>query len=84
MGRRSGLVATEAERRSLVALSRSAERGKADRARAVLWTLDAQDGPAIGRALGVRADRVRKWRGVFRAGGVDALRSRPHTGGRRP
>ena len=46
----------------------------------MLWTLDGQDGPTIGRALGVRADRVRKWRGVFRAGGVEALRSRPRTG----
>jgi hypothetical protein len=31
-------------------------------------------------ALGGRADRVRKWRGLFRVGEVEALRSRPRTG----
>ena len=80
MGRHSGLVATAAQCAALVVLSRSMARGEADRARAILWTLTGQDGATIGRALGVRADRVRHWRGSFRAGGVDALRSRPHTG----
>ena len=80
MARRSGLVATAAQRAALVRLSRSGERGEADRARAILWTLAGRDGAAIGQALGVRADRVRKWRGVFRAGGVDALQARPHPG----
>ena len=80
MGRHSGLVATAAQCAALGVLSRSMARGEADRARAILWTLTGQDGATIGRALGVRADRVRHWRGSFRAGGVDALRSRPHTG----
>jgi hypothetical protein len=41
------------------ALTRSAERGEADRARALLWSLDGESGAAIGARLGVRADRVR-------------------------
>jgi transposase len=80
MRRGSGLVATTAQRAELADLARSAGRGEADRARAVLWTLDGWDSPTIGRALGVRADRVRKWRGLFRAGGTAALRARPHSG----
>jgi transposase len=80
MGGRSRLVVTGEQRAALEALARSPRRGEADRARAILWTLEGQDGVAIGRVLGVRADRVRKWRARFRGGGVEGLRARPHTG----
>jgi transposase len=80
MGGRSRLVVTAGQRAALEALSRSGRRDEADRARAILWTLEGRDGPTIGAALGVRADRVRKWRARLRAGGVEALRARPHTG----
>jgi transposase len=80
MGRHCGLTATAEQRQALTMLTRSADRGEADRARAILWTLDGQPAPAIGIALGVRPDRVRKWRVLFAAGGVEALRARSRTG----
>ena len=80
MARHFGLVVTDQARTVLAALLRSPDRGEADRARAILWTLDGQGSRMIAGTLGVRADRVRKWRSAFRAGGAEALRSRPHTG----
>ena len=79
MARHFGLVVTDQARTVLAALLRSPDRGEADRARAILWTLDGQGSRMIAGTLGVRADRVRKWRSAFRAGGAEALRSRPHT-----
>ena len=80
MARRDKLVLSEEQERDLVTLSRSSERGEADRARAMLMSAAGVTGPEIGQLLGVRADQVRKWRSHFRAGGPDALRARPHTG----
>src|SRR3954451_19386131 len=59
---------------------RSAARREADRARAVLWSLEGETSPAIAARLGVRAEQVRRWRAAFRSGGVEALRSRPRPG----
>lgn len=80
MAGRCRLTATAAQRTELGALARSADRGEADRARAMLWSLDGESGAAIGARLGVRADRVRKWRQAFARGGVAALRARPRAG----
>src|SRR5689334_24873885 len=80
MGRRCVLTAGEAERAELDRLSRSAVRGEADRARAVLWSLDGETSAAIAARLGVRAEQVRRWRAAARTGGVAALRSRPRPG----
>ena len=55
-------------------------RGEADRARAVLWSLDGETSAAIAARLGVRAEQVRRWRAAARAGLVVALRSRPRPG----
>lgn len=80
MGGRARLEATQEQRAALAALARSAERGEADRARAVLWSLDGQSSALIGQVLQVRADTVRGWRGRFTQGGVAALRARPRPG----
>src|SRR4051795_10232850 len=80
MGRRCVLTAGGAERAGLGRLSRSAVRGEADRARAVLWSLDGEVSPAIAARLGVRAEQVRRWRAAVRSGGVGGLRSRPRPG----
>src|SRR3954453_16542481 len=70
----------EAGRAELERLSRSAVRGEADRARAVLWSLAGETSAAIAARLGVRAEQVRRWRAAVRSGGVAALRSRPRPG----
>jgi transposase len=80
MAGRCRLTATAAQRAELSALTRSPDRGEADRARALLWSLDGEGSAAIGARLGVRADRVRKWRQAFARGGVAALRARRRTG----
>src|SRR3954447_23641600 len=77
MGRRCVLTAGKAERAELERLSRSAVRGEADRARAVLWSLAGETSAAIAARLGVRAEQVRRWRPAVRSGGVAALRARP-------
>ena len=77
MGRRCVLAMDGARRAELERLSRSAVRGEADRARAVLWSLAGETSGAVAARLGVRPEQVRRWRGVFRSGGAAALRSRP-------
>ena len=78
MGRRCVLTVDGAGRAELERLSRSAVRGEADRARAVLWSLAGEASTAIAARLGVRAEQVRRWRASFRREGVTTLRSRPH------
>src|SRR5205823_1970411 len=55
-------------------------RREADRARAVLWSLDGETSATIAARLGVRAEQVRRWRSAVRSGGVAALRARPRPG----
>src|SRR3954447_27090819 len=80
MERQGGLAADEAGRAELERLGRSAARREADRARAVLWSLEGETSPTIAARLGVRAEQVRRWRAAFRRGGGEALRSRPRPG----
>ena len=61
-------------------LSGSCERGEADRARAVLLTLEDWTAGRIAQAFGVREDTVRQWRSDFMKAGVDALRKRKSEG----
>src|SRR5919206_5129631 len=84
MGRRCVLAADGALRAELERLSRSAVRGEADRARAVLWSLAGETSAAIAARLGVRPEQVRRWRGAFRSGGGRARRSPPRAGRRPP
>src|SRR5919206_4349910 len=80
MERQGGSAADEAGRAELERLGRSAARREADRARAVLWSLEGETSPAIAARLGVRAEQVRRWRAAVRSGGVAALRARPRPG----
>src|SRR5215203_5724874 len=74
MAGKSPVAATEEQRRALMALSRSRNRGEADRARAILLTLAGWTSLQIAEAFGVREDTVRLWRSAFMEGGVAALR----------
>jgi transposase len=75
MAGRSPVVASDEQRCELEALSRSRERGEADRARAILLTLAGWTSLRIAEAFGVREDTVRLWRSAFMEGGVPALRT---------
>ena len=63
------------------ALSKSEHRGEADRARAILLTLEGQRAKEIAAALGAYVSTVHNWRGYFAHGGVAGLRRRPRLGG---
>lgn len=80
MSDRCHLTATPQQRQELEALTRSAKRREADRARGVLWSLDGQTSAEIAQTVGVSAARVRGWRTKFKRGGVAALRAQPHLG----
>ncbi len=75
MAGRSSLVAGAEQEAELRVLSRSDVRGEADRARAILLTLQGWTGVQLAEAFGVTPDAVRHWRGWFSERGVDALRS---------
>ena len=75
MAGRPRLAAAVEQVAALQELARSESRGEADRARAVLLTLEGRTSVRIGAAFGVRADSVRRWRNRFASGGVEALRA---------
>ncbi len=72
---RSPLVATVEQKAALQELAGSEVRGEADRARAILLTLQGWTSPQLAAAFGVTPEAVRHWRGWFGERGVDALRS---------
>src|SRR6476619_5533118 len=74
------LTADAAERAALRDLSKSEHRGEADRARAILLTLEGRDAGEIAAVLGGHLSTVRNWRGYFAHGGVAGLRRRPRPG----
>src|SRR5215208_1612892 len=73
MAGKSSVTGDEEQRSALIALSRSRDRGEADRARAILLTLSGWTSSQIAEAFGVREDTVRFWRSAFTAGGIEAL-----------
>jgi len=75
MAGKSPVTASEEQRSALQALAVSRDRGEADRARAVLLTLDGWTSPRIAKAFGVREDTVRLWRSDFARGGIEALKA---------
>ena len=77
---RSKITADEQQRSVLRALSRSARRSEADRARAILLTLAGRRVAEIAASLGVHVSTAREWRGRFRRGGLAALRQRKPPG----
>lgn len=80
MAGKSPLTATEEQRSALKAMAGGADRGEADRARAILLTLAGWTSARIAEAFGVREDTVRQWRSEFMSGGVEALRARVAAG----
>jgi transposase len=77
---KSKLTADAAERATLRDLSKSEQRGEADRARAILLTLEGRKAEEIAAVLGVHISTVRNWRGYFAHGRVAGLRRRPRPG----
>src|SRR3954447_6528129 len=75
MAGKSSVVAGEGKRPGLRGLSRSRDRGEADRARAILLTLLGWTSGQIAQAFGVREDTVRVWRSAFMTGGLEALKT---------
>ena len=63
-------------------MARSALRGEADRARAILLTLDGMRAEDIAHVLSVNVSTVREWRGLYVRGGLAALAYLPRSGGR--
>jgi transposase len=74
MAVKSPITADEEQRRALMTLSRSRDRGEADRARAIVLTLSGWTSGQIAQAFGVREDTVRFWRSTFITGGIEALK----------
>src|SRR3954462_11029359 len=76
---KSKLTADAAEQAGLRDPSKSEHRGEADRARAILLTLEGRRAEEIAATLGVHISTVRNWRGYFAHGGVAGLwgRQRP-------
>src|SRR4051794_36322573 len=66
---KSKLTADAAEQATLRALSKSEHRGEADRARAILLTLEGRRAGEIAAVLGVHISTVRNWQGYFAHGG---------------
>src|SRR3954470_892788 len=69
---KSTLTADAAKQAALRALSKSEQRGEADRARAILLTLEGRKAEEIAAVLGVHVSTVRNWRGYFAHGGAAA------------
>jgi transposase len=74
MAGKSPVTVDEEQRQGLLALSRSRDRGEADRARAIVLTLSGWTSSQIAEAFGVREDTVRFWRSAFMTGGIEALK----------
>jgi transposase len=68
------------EKAALEALAASRDRGEADRARALLLTLEGGTSPRIAEVFRVREDTVRLWRSDFARGGVEAVKASVYAG----
>ena len=80
MAGKSPVKASDEQRAGLEALAVSKDRGEADRARAILLTLDGWTSARIAEVFRVREDTVRFWRGDFARGGVEALKASVYAG----
>ena len=77
---RSWTVATSEQREELCGLARSSDREEADRARAILLSLEGWTGERIAAAFCAQPDSVRHWRWIFGREGVAGLRARKAPG----
>jgi transposase len=80
MARRPQVVASAEQLRALQELARSERRDEADRARAIVLSVNGWTSGQIARAFGVTPDSVRRWRSWFAAAGVDGLRAGERSG----
>ena len=80
MAGKSPVKASDEQRAALEVLAVSRNRGEADRARAILLTLDGWTSARIAEVFLVREDTVRFWRGDFARGGVEALKASVYAG----
>src|ERR1700687_4173567 len=72
--------ATAEQQVELRLLAASSNRQEADRARAILLSLERWTSLRIGMALSVEADTVRQWRWLFGRDGVGGIRARKAPG----
>src|SRR4051794_19399263 len=77
---KSKLTADAAEQTALRGLSKSEHRDEADRARAILLTLQGRRAEEIAATLGVHISTVRNWRGYFSHGGGAGVRGGQRAG----
>jgi transposase len=76
----SWISASAEQRAELRALARSPDREEADRARAILLSLEGWTSERIAAAFCVGTDSVRHWRWIFGRKGVAGLRARKAPG----
>jgi transposase len=69
------VVSSSEQLLALQELARSDRRDEADRARAIVLSVNGWTSGQIARAFGVTPDSVRRWRNWFASGGVDGLRA---------
>jgi transposase len=80
MSGRTRVRSTGEQLTALQELARSDRRDEADRARAVVLSINGWTSGQIARAFGVTPDSVRRWRGWFAQDGVEGLRAGEHRG----
>jgi transposase len=80
MSGQSWIEATAGQREELRDLAGSSDREEADRARAILLSLDGWTSERISAAFCVQPDSVRHWRWIFGREGVPGLRARTAPG----
>src|SRR6202158_632238 len=79
MSGQSWIEATAEQRAELRGLAGSSEREEADRARAILLSLDGWTSERIAAAFCAQPDSVRHWRWIFGREGVAGVGARPGT-----
>jgi transposase len=77
---RSRIDVTPEQREGLRSLAGSSDREEADRARAILLSLEGWTSGRIALAFCVQPDSVRHWRWIFGRDGVSGLRARKAAG----
>ena len=80
MAGRNRVMSSGEQLKVLQELARSDRRDEADRARAIVLSINGWTSGQIARAFGVTADSVRRWRSWFAEDGVEGLRAGERAG----